>query len=68
MTKNLVFYNRTKHIAINYHFLCEAIANGENKFKYYWIVDQLADIFTKALLQVKFELLQDQLRVSMNNH
>lgn len=33
MAKNLVFHNRTKHIAIKYHFLREAEANQEIALK-----------------------------------
>lgn len=32
MTKNLVFYSRTKHIDIKYHFIREADANKKIDF------------------------------------
>ena len=29
ITKNYVFHSRTRHIAVKYHFIKEAISNGE---------------------------------------
>ena len=63
MTNILVFHRRTKHISIKYQFLQEAIDNKEIELKYCKILKQLANIFTKAFPQVKFEALRDQHRV-----
>nr|KYP71434.1 Copia protein [Cajanus cajan] len=55
MTKNLVHHNRTKHIAIKYHFIREAETTREIKMEYCKTEEQVADIFTKALPRARFE-------------
>lgn len=69
MTKNRVYHNRTKHIAIKYHFLREATNDKQIDLKHINQKYQLADIFTKALLIPRFEALQEKLgiiRMSIN--
>ena len=64
MAKNPVHHSRTKHIAIKYHFIREAEATKEIKLDYYTTEDQIADIFTKALLRPRFEELRAMLGVT----
>ena len=64
IAKNPVFHNRTKHIAIKYHYLREVEANGDIKLKYCSTKNQLADIFTKALPRDRFQLIRSMLGVS----
>lgn len=64
MAKNPVYHSRTKHIAIKYHFLREAEANGEIELKFCNSEEQVADIFTKALPRDKFQLLRMMLGVT----
>lgn len=40
---------RMKHLDIKYHFICEAVANGEVELEYKPTNEQLADIMTKGL-------------------
>lgn len=40
---------RMKHLDIKYHFICEAITNGEIRLEYKPTNEQLADIMTKGL-------------------
>jgi hypothetical protein len=49
MADNLVEHNRTKHIAIRYHFLRDHQQKGDIEIAYINTKDQLADIFTKPL-------------------
>ena len=62
-----MFYGRTKHIKIKYHFLREAEAENEMKPKHYKIEDQVADILTKALPKAKFETLRKCFDISSKN-
>nr|KYP60991.1 Retrovirus-related Pol polyprotein from transposon TNT 1-94 [Cajanus cajan] len=64
MAKNPVHHQRTKHIAIKYHFIREAETTKQIQLEYYSIEDQVADIFTTALPRVKFEQLQTMLGVT----
>ncbi|GJW47633.1 hypothetical protein Tco_0079279 [Tanacetum coccineum] len=48
---NLVQHSRTKHIAFRYHFIKEQVEHGIVELYFVRIEYQLADMFTKALLQ-----------------
>jgi hypothetical protein len=49
MADNPVEHNRTKHIAIRYHFLRDCQQKGDVEIAYVNTKEQLADIFTKPL-------------------
>nr|GEW16959.1 integrase, catalytic region, zinc finger, CCHC-type, peptidase aspartic, catalytic [Tanacetum cinerariifolium] len=52
---NIVQHSRTKHIAVRYHFIKEQVKNEVVELYFVKIAYQLADIFTKALIQECFE-------------
>lgn len=47
-------HKRVKHIDVKYHFIREAIGNGEVQLKYKQSGEQLADVMTKQLSRVLF--------------
>nr|AAL58228.1 putative gag-pol polyprotein [Oryza sativa Japonica Group]ABF96256.1 retrotransposon protein, putative, unclassified [Oryza sativa Japonica Group] len=54
ISENPVSHDRTKHIAIKYHYIREAVDRQEVKLEFCRTNEQLADIFTKALSKEKF--------------
>lgn len=61
LMKNPVFHDRSKHIQTKFHFIREAVENGEIKPEYINTGGQLADILTKALPRAKFQELRDKI-------
>ncbi|KAK2986204.1 hypothetical protein RJ640_001283 [Escallonia rubra] len=67
MAKNPVFHSRTRHIALKYHFIREAIEEGEIELEFCRSEEQVADIFTKALPRERFEELRQALGVQQQD-
>ncbi|XP_057867591.2 secreted RxLR effector protein 161-like [Cryptomeria japonica] len=55
LAKNPRFHDRTKHINTKYHLIRHHVETKTIHLKYCSTVEQIADIFTKALGHVKFE-------------
>jgi histone deacetylase 1/2 len=47
LSANPVFHARTKHIEVDFHFVCEKVALGALDVRFIASGDQLADVFTK---------------------
>lgn len=56
LSKDSAFHARTKHISIYYHFICEAVDNGQVSLTYCPTDLMAADCLTKPLPRIKNEL------------
>lgn len=64
MSANHVSQTRSKHIALDYHFICEQVATGTLMIKFIPSHLQLVDIFTKSLSRSQFVLFCSKLTVT----
>ncbi|GJT51692.1 uncharacterized mitochondrial protein-like protein [Tanacetum coccineum] len=68
---NPVQHSRTKHIHTRYHFIKEQVENGIIELYFVITEYQLADMFTKALSEDRFQYLVrriEDLRFELDNH
>ncbi|BFG40590.1 hypothetical protein CerSpe_268640 [Prunus speciosa] len=56
-----VFHSRTKHVAIDYHYVRELVIARALDVHYVSTTHQLADIFTKGLSFARFTFLKSKL-------
>nr|GEY09553.1 retrovirus-related Pol polyprotein from transposon TNT 1-94 [Tanacetum cinerariifolium] len=61
ISNNLVLHSRTKHIDIKYHFIRDHILKGDIELHFVPTDLQLADIFTKPLVEPSFTRLVAEL-------
>ena len=63
LTKNLILHSRTKHIEVRHHFIREQVTNRVVSLEYINTENQLADIFTKPLIEDKLYKLSRSLEM-----
>ena len=63
LSSNLVQHQRTKHIVMDIHFVCEKVQQGEVRVLHVPSRNQIADIFTKSSPRVLFDDFRDSLNV-----
>lgn len=63
MTKNPVIRTRSKHIALDFHFIREQVDSKDLHVSAVSSIDQLADIFTKPLTKDRFLFLKHKLQI-----
>ena len=68
LASNPVFHGRTKHIEVDYHFICERVVRGDITLQFISTNDQLADVFTKALPSPRFHRLCSKPLVCSTDH
>jgi hypothetical protein len=61
ITYNPVLHSRTKHIDIRHHFIRDHVQQGDIEIHYIPTEQQLADVFTKALDETRFNMLISEL-------
>jgi len=66
IVRNPEHHQRTKHIAVRYHFIREKQAAGDINVSYVNTRDQLADIFTKPLEPYRFVIIRKLIGVVEN--
>nr|XP_016444223.1 PREDICTED: uncharacterized mitochondrial protein AtMg00810-like [Nicotiana tabacum] len=66
MSKNFVHHSRAKHIEIKQYFICDHVAKGDIALEFISSDSQLADIFTKALLEERFCILRKKIGILPN--
>lgn len=54
LAENPVFYARTKHVEIHYHFIREKVLQEETEMRQVKTDDQIADLFTKSFEYQQF--------------
>jgi len=63
ISDNPIQHQRTKHIELDIHFVCEKVARGEVRVLHVSSRYQIADIFTKELPRVLFNDFRDSLSI-----
>ena len=63
MLKNPVFYDKSKHIEIKYHYIRDMVQRGAMKLQYVATDEQIANVLIKLLDKVKFVYFLEKLGV-----
>jgi len=60
---NFIFHAHTKHVEVDYHFVCDRVAKKDIHIRFIFSKDQLADVQTKLFPTTFFNHFQFMLRV-----
>jgi hypothetical protein len=63
LSVNPIFHARTKHVAIDFHFVRELVASKDLEILFVPSTDQIADVLTKPLVSKRFHYLSYKLNV-----
>jgi len=66
LANNPVFHKNTKNIDTQFHFVREKVQSKEIHLEYCNTCDNVADIFTKPLAKVKFQMFREMLGIFVN--
>lgn len=64
LAKNPISHGRSKHIYVKFHFLRDMVNKGQVELKYCKTESQLANLFSKAFNQRRFEFLIFEVGIS----
>jgi hypothetical protein len=64
LSTNLVQHQRTKHVEIDLHFVCDRVAIGDVRVLHVPTTSQFADIFTKGLPSLTFTEFRSSLNIT----
>jgi hypothetical protein len=66
LSKNLIQHSRSKHIEIKHHFIRDHVNKKEIELIFVDTENQLADIFTKPLVEDRFNFIKEKLKIIKN--
>jgi hypothetical protein len=64
LSSNPIFHSRMKHVAVDYHFICDQVQSGRLRVAHVSSADQLANILTKPLPTSQFQFFCDKIGLS----
>ena len=68
LSKNSIQHSRSKHIEIKHHFIRDHVNKSEIELIFVDTKNQLADIFTKPLVEDRFNFIKNKLNITQNPH